>query len=71
MGKCRNWTAEEIDYLNEAWGNVSIPRIAAHLNRSEGGVVLKAQRLRLGRFDSSGDYVTFNQLMKTIRGTQA
>lgn len=69
MGQCRNWTAKEIDYLQESWGTVSIPSMAAHLNRSEVGIVLKAQRLSLGRFDASGDYITLNQLIKAVKGT--
>ena len=68
MGQAKNWTTDEIDYLEESWGNKSLPAIASHLNRSVGGVRLKATRLNLGRVLESGEYVTFNQLVKAVTG---
>lgn len=62
MGQARNWTKEEEEYLIEKWGTVSIKQIAKKLNRTENAVVLKKQRLGLGAFLESGEYVTFNQL---------
>lgn len=40
----------------------SIATIAKNLGRSENAVVVRAQRLQLGSFLESGDYVTWNQL---------
>mgnify|MGYP000919100084 CR=1 FL=1 len=62
MGQARNWTADEIDYLESNWGTVSIPCICQKLNRSENAIIVRARRLGLGAFLDNGDYVTFNQL---------
>ena len=68
MGQARNWTNEEIEYLEESWGNKSLPAIAKHLNRSVEGVRQKATKLHLGRVLDGGEYVTFNQLVKAVTG---
>ncbi len=62
MGQRRNWTQEEKDYLAENWGTVSIDGMAKKLDRSPGGIVNMKNRLGLGAFLDSGDYVTFYQL---------
>lgn len=64
--RSRPWTKEEFDYLEEAWGNVSIPRIAKKLNRSVDAIKIKSVRLGLGRHLHSGEYITFNQLMRSL-----
>lgn len=61
-GYSRRWTSEEEDYLREAWGEVSLPSIARHLNRTEDAVVVRKCRLKLGAFFDNGGYVTLNQL---------
>lgn len=66
MGQARNWTREEEIYLEEHWGTLSIDTIAKNLGRSRNAIIVKAQRLGLGAFLKSGDYVTWNQLLKTI-----
>lgn len=66
MGKRRNWTQEEYDYLQEKWGAVSLKAIAKKLNRSENAVLIKVSRLGLGPFLDSGEYVTFYQLLKAL-----
>lgn len=58
----RTWTKEEVEYLKEKWGNVSIPILAKKLNRSVNAVKLKAGRLNLGPMLENGAYVTLNQL---------
>ena len=68
MGQALNWTNEEIEYLEESWGNKSLPAIAKHLNRSVEGVRQKATKLHLGRVLDGGEYVTFNQLVKSVTG---
>ena len=63
MGSGPKWTKEEVEYLSEKWGTVSIGHIAKKLNRSENAVILKKQRMKLGAFLESGDYITWNQLL--------
>ena len=41
----RKWTKEDVEYLTEKWGNVSIPSIAKKLNRSVNAVKIKAKEL--------------------------
>ena len=42
----RNWTAEEVEYLTSAWGNVSLEQIAKRLSRNKNSVLIKATRLK-------------------------
>lgn len=65
----RTWTKSELLTLEEEWGRTSIPTLAKNLNRTPEAVTLKAQRMGLGAFLLSGDYVTLNQLMKAVNGT--
>lgn len=69
MGVGRTWTKEEYEYLENHWGNSSIPSIAKKLNKSVNAIKIKAQRLGLGAVLENGDYVTLNQLMKSLTGT--
>ena len=62
MGKAKNWTQAEKDYLSEVWGTVSVKQICKNLDRSENAIKVMKERLNLGRFTEAGDYVTFNQL---------
>ena len=49
----RHWDAQEIEYLENKWGTVSIPSIARKLNRTVNAVRGKAYKLGLGsHFDS-------------------
>lgn len=66
MGRARNWTKEEYEYLENNWGLLSLPTIAKNLNRSETGVLIKVQRLGLGAFLESGDYITVQQLYTAL-----
>lgn len=66
LGRAKNWTDEEVNYLEDSWGAKSIPAIANKLNRSVEGVKLKAQRLGLTRHIHNGDYITYNQLLVAI-----
>ncbi len=62
MGIGRNWTPEEESYLEEKWGTISVKGIANKLNRSENAIIVRSQRMGLGAFLESGDYITWNQL---------
>ena len=66
MGQARNWTKEEEEYLIEKWGTVSVKALAKTLNRSENAIIVRKDRLGLGAFLESGEYVTLNQLLLAI-----
>ena len=64
----KTWTADEIDYLISAWGNVNMSTITKHLDRSECAIRLKAGKLNLGPFLTNGyRYITISNLYKLIR----
>lgn len=67
----KNWSQQEEWYLQENWGKISIPTIAKNLGRSVNAVKLKAQRLGLGAMLMSGDYITLNQLLIAVQGSNA
>lgn len=62
----KNWTKEEITYLEERWGGTSIPSIAKHLGRSVNAVKLKAGKMGLGRHIHSGTRITLCQFCEAI-----
>lgn len=71
MGSPRNtpdWTPEEVEYLRQSWGYTSYEGMAKALNRTVGGIRIKAAHLGLGPFYEAGDYVTLNQLYRTLYG---
>ena len=70
MGVGRKWTEEEIEYLKESWGTKSVKTITRTLNRTETAIIIKKGRLKLGRFDESGDYITYSQVLKAIYGAE-
>ena len=67
----KNWKPSEDDYLQENWGKYSIPSIAKHLNRSVNAINVRASRLGLGPALMGGDYITLNQLLIAVKGTNA
>ena len=67
----RTWKPEETEYLMEKWGQVSIPAIAKKLNRTTNAVKVRAQRLGLGAVLMAGEYVTLNQLLIAVTGSNA
>jgi hypothetical protein len=68
MGIARNWTAEEETQLSDMWGERTIGTISKKLGRSRNAVIVRKNRLGLGAFTQCGDYVTFNELFKTLYG---
>lgn len=66
MGSGLNWTKQELDYLENSWGQTSIPAIASHLGRSVNAVKLKANRVGLGRHIHSGVRITLLQFCEAI-----
>src|SRR5690606_3234894 len=67
--KNRPWSKEEEEFLAEYWGLYSMDNIANKLNRTVTAIQIRAVRLGLGPFLESGDYVTLNQLMVELRGS--
>jgi hypothetical protein len=66
MGRNKGWTDEEIQYLEDRWGTVSIKGIAKSIDRSINAVKLKAQRLGLGDPRTHYDGITINQLSQAL-----
>ncbi|KGE20658.1 sigma-70 region 4 domain-containing protein [Paenibacillus wynnii] len=62
MGCAKNWTKEEIDYLQDKWGSISLKSISQNLGRSIDAVKLKAGRMGLGDSRMNFDGITVNQL---------
>ena len=66
MGRKKNWSTEEIDYLQEAWGKTSLKTICRNLGRTQNAVVLKASRLSLGAFKDGNGVMTLCQLASAL-----
>lgn len=66
MGQAKNWSKEELEFLEDNWGIKSISAIAKSLNRTVNAVRCKSGRLALGRHLDSGDYISVNQLLKAL-----
>lgn len=66
MGSNRNWTKDEIEYLEDKWGTVSIKGISSILGKSINAIKLKAQRLGFESNMESSEYITVNQFSKAI-----
>lgn len=58
----KQWTKEELSYLEQSWGMVSIKGIANKLNRSINAVKVKSQRLGLSDSRFAFEGITVNQL---------
>jgi len=62
----RNWTPEEVEYLDDAWGTVSIPGIAKHLDRSIDSIKNKAFEVGLTRHLHADVNPTLEQVWAAI-----
>ena len=60
------WTQEEIDFLYDSWGKLTVSSIAKRLKRTEKGVIGKKDQLKLGGFFESSDYITVSALKKQL-----
>lgn len=58
------WSSQELETLEEMWGNFAVPTISKHLGRSPNAIITKARKIGLGAFLDNGDYVSFNQVLK-------
>ena len=66
MTKSGKWTKEEESFLYDKWGVMSLPKIAEKLDRTEIAVRNKKDRMNLGSFLESGDYITVGQLLQAM-----
>lgn len=66
MGAGRNWTKEEELQLAEDWGKVSIPTIAANLNRTVAAIKVRAHLLHLGAHLDSSHRISFNVFIDAL-----
>lgn len=66
MGKERNWTPDDREYLEDNWGTLSMGTLMKNLNRSEAAILIKVHRWGLSAFLDSGDYVSCNQLSHAL-----
>lgn len=66
MGQARNWTEEEKNYLAEHWGHMTVPSLCKRLNRSKSAILIMVQKLNLGAYYDSGDYITMHQLILAL-----
>ncbi|MBO3344344.1 hypothetical protein JJB52_08700 [Clostridium perfringens] len=62
----RIWTEENINYLEEKWGAVSVDIIAKKLNRTIVSVRKKASVLKLGKWINNTQYIKFKDLIISL-----
>lgn len=62
----RFWTESDVDYLEENWGKLSVGTIAKKLGRTVDSIQIKAHKIGLGSWIDCSEYMSFNQLMKTL-----
>lgn len=57
--------------LSEMWGYMSVPGLCKKLGRSKNAIMVRVQRLGLPPYLESGEYITLNQLLKAVTGTNS
>ncbi|MBM7662971.1 IS30 family transposase [Bacillus mesophilus] len=63
----RNWTLDEINFLEENVGHIKISSIAQKLNRSEQAVILKLNRIGLSNTKEQFGQLTVGELSRLIK----
>ena len=64
----RLWTKEDIAYLSNEWGSLSIGKIAKNLGRTPESIKKQALRLKLGSHIHASELMTLSALIKAIYG---
>lgn len=64
--KHKKWSKEEIEYLEEKWGNISLEKIAKKLGRTPAAVKTKVCKLDIGMFFESGNLILLKDLLITL-----
>lgn len=69
----KRWTKEDVQYLEESWGNVSIGKICENLNRTRYAINNKVNRLGLGKFtdNHSQGWVSYNAVLDLMGITKS
>lgn len=67
----KNWSPDELGYLEEKWGAVSLIAIASKLGRTPNAVKLKASRLGLGPHLMGSESISANRLLIAVVGNSA
>lgn len=62
----RTWSEDELSFIQDKWGTVSIPGIAESLGRTVDAVKVKAVKMGLGRHLHSGSEITLNALFNAL-----
>lgn len=63
----KKWTKEELEYLENNWGNVRMKTLESKLNRTNEAIKIKATRLGLGGAKTNGSlYITASQAAKIL-----
>ena len=65
----RRWTKEEIDFLQDHYGIMSIDNIAKKLGRTTSAIIVKKDKLHLGSAIDSSEYISFNYVTKVLCGS--
>ena len=60
----RHWTDEEVEILKENYGQVTLRSLMTKLDRSEGAIVNKVAKLKLGRWYHNLENPTANEFSK-------
>lgn len=53
----RVWTTEELEYLEDSWGEVTPDTIAKNLGRTVNAVIVKSKVLHLGSYLANSEYI--------------
>lgn len=64
MGKSRNWTQEEIEYLEDNYGKYTMKTLMQNLDRTASAITNKVNRLGLGRWYSCREEITLGEFSK-------
>lgn len=65
----KQWTKDDEEYLQEAWGHAGLQTIAKNLGRSETAVIIRIQRMRLPPGLRNGERISWNQFIIALQGT--
>jgi hypothetical protein len=67
----KRWTQEEVDYLHDKWGELSLNVLCRNLNRSRNSILIKVNRLGLGAYKDGDGVMTLCQLIDALGKKQS
>ena len=62
----RIWSKEELEYLEDSWGEVTPDTIARNLGRTLNAVIVKSKILQLGSYLASSEYLNAFSISKIM-----